>query len=289
MAVTLGLLLLTPGIGYANVSISRAEVSGDRLRIEGNAVSNRTITVDGVAMGSSDGSGNFRIDRSGYTPPADCTVDVNDGSAAAASTTLSGCTPAPPSAPSLSSLTLSQSRVVGGTPVTGTATLTSVAPSGGLVVSLSSDNTTAATVPASVTVAAGSSSANFAVTTNPVTNSQSTVIRGTAGGQTLGAVLTVTTQFDADFGTLSLGRGGLGHGRVTSQPPGIDCTFTSDTATGSCSSVPFPAGTEVRLDATPADNSTFVGWRPEPGCLNPPTVIIQAGVRHTCTPSFALK
>ncbi|MEA2323489.1 MAG: hypothetical protein QOD81_3339 [Solirubrobacteraceae bacterium] len=36
-----------------------------------------------VAMGNSDGSGDFKVSRSGYTTPADCTVDVNDGSAAA--------------------------------------------------------------------------------------------------------------------------------------------------------------------------------------------------------------
>lgn len=290
LATMLAFLLGVPGVGFAAVTVSRAELSGDRLRVEGTAIANRAITVDGVAMGTSDGSGQFRIDRSGYTAPADCTVDVNDGSAAPVSTTLSGCTPSsPPGAASLSALTLSQTRVVGGTPVTGTVTLTSAAGSGGVVVTLSSDNPTAATVPASVTVPAGTTSANFPVTTNPVQNSQSTNIIGTAGGVTRHSTLTVTTQFDAEFGTLSLGRGGLGHGRVTSEPPGIDCTFTSDTATGSCSSVPFPDGTEVRLTAVPEDNSTFVAWRPEPSCPQPPTVLIRAGTRHICTPAFALR
>src|SRR3712207_5584982 len=72
------LVLLVPGVSYGLVSVSRAEVTGGNLRIEGTAAANRTITVDGVAMGSSDGAGRFRIERSGYAAPADCTVDVND-------------------------------------------------------------------------------------------------------------------------------------------------------------------------------------------------------------------
>lgn len=96
------LIPLAPGVAFATVSVSRAEVSGGNLRIEGSAAANRTITVDGVAMGSSDGAGRFRIERSGFTAPADCTVDVNDGSATATSARLSGCTtgsPPPPQPP----------------------------------------------------------------------------------------------------------------------------------------------------------------------------------------------
>ena len=85
-------VILTPERAQAAVSISRAEISGTQLRIEGQASPNRTITVDGVAMGTSDGSGRFKIERSGFTAPADCTVDVNDGSASPTVARLSGCT-----------------------------------------------------------------------------------------------------------------------------------------------------------------------------------------------------
>ena len=95
--------LIVASAAQAAVSISRAELSGTQLRIEGQASPNRTITVDGVAMGTSDGEGRFRIDRSGFTAPADCTVDVNDGSATVATARLSGCTvnssPPPPTSP----------------------------------------------------------------------------------------------------------------------------------------------------------------------------------------------
>ena len=94
VVVTLVLLaaLLAASTAQAAVSISRAELSGTQLRMEGQASPNRTITVDGVAMGTSDGGGKFKIERSGFTAPADCTVDVNDGSATAATARLSGCT-----------------------------------------------------------------------------------------------------------------------------------------------------------------------------------------------------
>lgn len=69
-------------------------------------------------------------------------------------------------APVLTSLTLNRDNVVGGsaTAVTGTVTLDGPAPAGGAVVSLSSSDTAAATVPATVTVPAGATSVNFTVT-----------------------------------------------------------------------------------------------------------------------------
>ena len=84
---------------FAAVTVTRAEVSGSGLRIEGSAIAARNITVDGIVMGTSDSSGSFRIQRDPYTRPADCTVDVKDGSTAVTVTRLSGCTvigPVPP-------------------------------------------------------------------------------------------------------------------------------------------------------------------------------------------------
>jgi hypothetical protein len=178
------------GTAYAAVSVSRAEVSGDRLKIEGSAIASRPITVDGVQMTTSDGSGRFKIDRSGYTPPADCTVDVNDGSATATTVGLSGCTV---TAAALSAVSLSPSTVQGGAASSATVTLTSAAPSGGAVVSLTSSNTAAATVPASVTVPAGATSATTSsVATSPVSSTTTSVISATYNGVTRTATLTVT-------------------------------------------------------------------------------------------------
>jgi hypothetical protein len=173
----------------AAVNVTRVEFSGGRLRIEGSAIANRPITVDGVQMTTSDGSGQFKIDRSGFTAPADCNVDVNDGSATATNVTLPGCTV---TAAALSSVSLSPSTVQGGATGSATVTLTAAAPSGGAVVSLSSSNTAAATVPASVTVPAGATSATTSVATSAVSSTTTSVISATRNGVTRTATLTVT-------------------------------------------------------------------------------------------------
>ncbi len=92
----------------------------------------------------------------------------------------------------LTALTVSPSSVVGGSPSTGTVTLSGPAPGGGAVVSLGSDNTLAATVPGSVTVAGGASSATFPVTTSAVSGSTAVTISASYGGITRTAPLTVT-------------------------------------------------------------------------------------------------
>ena len=99
VVVLVGMQMAAPA--SAAVSVSRAELDGSRLRLEGTAVAGRDITVDGVVMGRSGSSGSFRIERDPYSPPADCTVDLDDGSGTAVSTRLSDCTvtqtPPPPS------------------------------------------------------------------------------------------------------------------------------------------------------------------------------------------------
>jgi hypothetical protein len=76
-------------------------------------------------------------------------------------------------------------NVPGGSPAIGTVTLSAAAPSGGLVVALSSGNTSLVTVPASITVPAGQTSANFTANTQPVTQTTSVVISASSGGTTV--------------------------------------------------------------------------------------------------------
>src|SRR5260370_31026374 len=73
------------------------------------------------------------------------------------------------SAVTLSSLILNPATVTGGNSSVGTVTLSAPAPSGGAVVSLSSSNPPVASVPASVTVPAGATSASFTATTTAAT------------------------------------------------------------------------------------------------------------------------
>lgn len=130
MTAVAGFLAAT-SVASATVTVSRAEVSGSRLRIEGRAAANRTITVDGMAMGTSDGAGSFRIERDGFTPPADCTVDVDDGSAAPATASLSGCTPtAAPTTTTMAPATTTTTAAPSTTVASGFRITTSAMPNG---------------------------------------------------------------------------------------------------------------------------------------------------------------
>src|SRR5262249_57751464 len=68
----------------------------------------------------------------------------------------------------LTSLTVAPSSVEGGASATGVATLGAPAPAGGAIVALSLSNTANASVPATVLVPEGTTSASFTVTTRQV-------------------------------------------------------------------------------------------------------------------------
>ncbi len=95
-----------------------------------------------------------------------------------------------PAAPTLSTVALAPTSVVGGASSTGTVTLSSAAPTGGMVVALTSSNT-AASVPANVTVAGGATTATFTTATTTVTAPRTITITAVAGGVTRTATLTV--------------------------------------------------------------------------------------------------
>lgn len=84
---------------------------------------------------------------------------------------------------SLSSLSIAPGNLVGGNTAVGTVTLNGAAPSGGALVMLSSNNA-AATVPASVLVPAGQTSATFTAQTSAVTSLITATIRATYGSST---------------------------------------------------------------------------------------------------------
>jgi len=81
--------------------------------------------------------------------------------------------------PRLESLEIAPEKVVGGSAmeVTGTVTLKDAAPTGGVVVTLSSSDTHAATVPATVTVLAGDKTATFTILAMQVNHEMKSRIR----------------------------------------------------------------------------------------------------------------
>jgi hypothetical protein len=65
---------------------------------------------------------------------------------------------------------------------------------------------------------------------------------------------------EASAPTLTVTKAGAGSGTVTSEPAGIAC--------GATCAAPFPAGTPVTLQATPAAGSVFAGWTGPADCAD---------------------
>jgi hypothetical protein len=158
---------------------------------------------------------------------------------------------APAGAASLSAVSVNPSSVAGGSGSTGTATLSAAAPAGGILVSLASSNTAVATVPASVTVAAGATSATFPAATSGVAASTAVTISASYNGVTKTAVLTVTPP--AQAATLTVTASGRSGERVTSSPVGINVSV------GSTGTASFNTGTSITLSVTTARDAIWSG------------------------------
>jgi hypothetical protein len=131
------------------------------------------IHITAGGSGSGNGTASFTVDantastpRSGTITIAGKTFTVNQAAAA----------------PSLVSLVVNPATVIGGCQTaTGTVTLSAPAPSGGTVVALS-DNIAATTLPASVTVAAGTKTKTFTITTVAVSVNQGGTVTASLNG-----------------------------------------------------------------------------------------------------------
>ena len=94
-------------------------------------------------------------------------------------------------APALVAITLAPNSVKGGAHSTATVRLTSPAPAAGVVVALASSNTSVATVPSSVTVLGGNTTATATVSTSPVLFTTTVQIGANYSGVTRASTLTV--------------------------------------------------------------------------------------------------
>lgn len=165
--------------------------SGSTISLSSNsAIATPPVTVM-VPAGQSTAS--FQVTTSAVSSASTASITANLGSANLSS--LLTITPA-----NITGLNLIPNAVVGGFASTGTVFLNGQAPSGGVLVNLSS-NSGIATVPTTVTVQAGQTSASFTVTTTAVTNDTPVTISANQGGTTLTATLTVQIPI---LGSLSL-------------------------------------------------------------------------------------
>lgn len=142
------------------------------------------VTVSGGALSAS-----FTVNTTPVSSATSATIAANyNNSNVSATLSIGAASPLP----ALTALTLNPASVRGGWTSTGTVTLSGPAPAGGAVITLSSSNTNVATVPASITVPAGATSATFTVSTRRVSASTSVVISAQYNNTSISTPLTVT-------------------------------------------------------------------------------------------------
>lgn len=170
------------------------------------------------------------------------------------------------------SLTTTLSSVYGGTPTTGTVTLSSPAPPGGQVVTIDDGNTSAANAPDSLIVPAGSYSKTFTITTSPVQTDRTVTISAKVGNSTASRTLTVKKPILTGFGiqssaigsdylpmTLTLSSPSYYSGQIVylsdnsaslSTPYSVNVPGSQNSYSGQIQSLPVSANTVVTVTAT---------------------------------------
>jgi subtilase family serine protease len=249
---------MTPGVSSISVSSSLFEGGGSAtgtvyLNIyapSGGAVvalssSSTAVNVPAsITVTAGLSSATFAIATTAVTAQTVVTISATCSSTTTKTTTL---TVVP--SPTPLSVTLTPSTVAGGNSSTGTVLLSGPAPAGGSVVTLASSLTSSATVPASLSIPAGTTSGTFTVTTLAQTTTRTATISASLNGLSASAVLTVTkvlpvgnATFDAtlkvprcltvgsfcDTGGMIDGRGSLGP--ETNTPNTINATCTDGTS-----------------------------------------------------------
>ena len=134
-----------------------------------------------VALSFGDSSVSVNVTTAGVTSQQSATITATFANSTASATLVVN--------PALT-VALSPAAVVGGTPVTGTVSLAQ-APTANAIVNLTSSDSKAASVPASVIVLAGQLSASFTVSTNNVTAPVAIVITASYAAANASSTLTI--------------------------------------------------------------------------------------------------
>jgi hypothetical protein len=185
------------------VTISQINVSGQSFTITSQSTLPVTIASGGVYSMTAQFAPTSVGDSAGQI-----TVTSDAASSPTTSVALTGTGSA--TTPPVTGLACSSTSLTGAATDACTVTVSTAAPSGGTAVSLSSNNS-AVTVPSSVTVAAGSTTATFTATATAVSTAQTATLTATAGG----ASATLDLQLNAAAALLNANATSIAFGDVT--------------------------------------------------------------------------
>lgn len=148
------------------------------------------------------GPGTTRATVDGLSPVTTYTASVAATNAMGTGTAATLEVGTPPLDPNVAFSSLRAPHLVaGGSKASATVTLGQVAPAGGTLVRLSSDDPSVASVPASVTVPAGSTSASFTVTTTEPAIPTTVTLSASRGGVTVREPMTVAVPVSLSVAT----------------------------------------------------------------------------------------
>ncbi len=210
-AATLSNLSLSPtsvvggNPSTGTVTLSAAAPSGGAaVTLSSSDEVQAILSVNPLVVPAGATSATFTVNtRSTITATTTATISATfNGTSRSAALTVSP-PPPPPAGVALSSFSVSPSSVSGGTPSTGTVRLSAAAPTGGVLVSLGSQLPGSASVPPSVTVPAGATSANFTVTTFNVA-ATTVQLNAVLGSVTLFAPLTINSPASSVLNAISV-------------------------------------------------------------------------------------
>ncbi|HEY0617953.1 MAG TPA: hypothetical protein VGD15_10205 [Kribbella sp.] len=240
------------GSVQGSVTVASSATFDQYLQVTSNNASVLPFLSGSVTIPAGTTRGAIQLLPRSVSQPTVVTISVTGGGVTRSADLTVNPDGTPPPTPALSAFTVNPTSVPGGNPATGTVTLRSAAPAGGLVVTLSSQLPNAASVPPSVTVPAGATSATFTVTTFRVADT--TVLLTAQNGDTiLSTGLGITTAAAGQPATLTVNATGRSGTRVTSAPTGINV------AVGSSASAQFPSGTRITLSATNGRSAIWSG------------------------------
>ncbi len=240
----------TSGGSQGQVVIPLSELAGHDQLVQVTSSNPAVARVPGHAtVNASTDLGRFDITTSPVEQPTPVTISVT-GRGITRSATLTVA----PSLPALTGLGVSPSSVAAGTSSTGTVTLGSPAPSGGVTVTLGSSLPGSAGVPGTVTVPAGSTSATFPVSTSPDARTTTVQLSATLGDTTRFAALSVTATSSVALGSVSLspttvpaGSSSTGTVRLSAAAPSGGAVVALSSSSGA---VTVPLGVTVSAGST---------------------------------------
>jgi len=217
--------------GDGFVDIARGMADGTRglvqvLHGNGDGTFRPVVRYAVPPSGSSVGGGHIIAgDFNGDTKP-DIAVQVRGNNPATDVLLNTSGAVVSPTAPTVSALTLSPSSVTGGNSSTGTVTLSTRAQTA-TTVQLTS-NSPSARLPASITVAAGATSASFSISTTQVSTATSARITASANATSRAATLAINAPSTTTADTVSITRAEYERAKSTLR---VEATSSRSTAT----------------------------------------------------------